>query len=139
MRILRLIFISLILSCLPGCKSGFFWVKKSGVGLRIAPPIKSGELSSGIKYYFMQSTKPASRCYVRLHVGVGSFSEKESELGMAHLLEHMAFDDRAISKNISLAEWFQKHGMAFGADVNASTTSDRTVYKMTCPIPRLRL
>ena len=133
MRIFRLVLISLIMFCLSGCKSGFFSLKKSGQGLRIAPQIKTGELSSGIKYYYMQSTKPATRCYVRLHVGIGSFVEKESELGMAHLLEHMAFDDREVSKSESLAAWFQKHGMSFGPDVNAFTAPDRTVYKIDLP------
>lgn len=119
--------------CFPGCKSGFFSLRKSGQGLRIAPQIRSGELSNGLKYYYMKSTKPSSRCYVRLHVGIGSFVEKESELGMAHLLEHMAFDDREISKSDTLGEWFQKHGMSFGPDVNAFTSPDRTVYKIDLP------
>jgi len=130
--LIRILCLTLIF--LSGCKSGLFNAsKKSTQGLRLAPGIKQGELPSGIEYYYMQSTKPAGRCYLRLHVGIGSFVEKDSELGMAHLVEHMAFDDREISKNISLAEWFQKHGMSFGPDVNAFTAPDRTVYKINLP------
>jgi zinc protease len=101
--------------------------------LTLAPAINAKTLPNGLSYYYMHSKQPANRCFVRLNVKVGSFAEKDNQLGIAHLLEHMAFEDRAISQKDSLAEWFQQHGMSFGPDANAYTSVDRTVYKIDLP------
>jgi zinc protease len=113
------------------CK--YVYTNKAVQELSLAPFINRGKLDNNINYYYMRNSTPAGRCYIRLHVGVGSFAEKDEEAGLAHLLEHMAFNDKSYSKNISLAEWFQKQGMAFGPDVNAYTTFDHTVYKIDLP------
>lgn len=117
------------------CNKGSFdsSLKRPSSALRIAPEINSGKLDNGMSYYYMRNNKPEGRCFLRLHAGIGSFVESDDELGMAHLLEHMAFEDKAISKDLSLAEWFQKHGMSFGPDANAFTSTEQTIYQIDLP------
>ena len=66
-------------------------------------------------------------------VNVGSLAEEDSEQGLAHVLEHMAFNGSEHFAPGTLVEWFQQHGMAFGADTNASTEFSQTVYKLDLP------
>lgn len=101
--------------------------------LTIANRINQGSLENGLHYFYMKNEKPQGRCFLRLNVAVGSFFEEDQERGMAHLVEHLAFEDRIVSADESLAEWFQKHGMAFGPDANAYTTSENTIYKIDLP------
>ncbi|HTE05784.1 MAG TPA: insulinase family protein, partial [Planctomycetota bacterium] len=92
-----------------------------------------GKLDNGVRWVWMKNGEPKQRVYARLHVDVGSLSETESEQGMAHFLEHMAFNGSEHFPAGTLVEWFQKHGMAFGADTNASTSFSETVYKLDLP------
>jgi zinc protease len=99
----------------------------------VDPRIRFGALPNGLRWAWAANPEPKERCYLRLHVDVGSLAEEEHELGMAHFLEHMAFNG---SKNFApgtLIEWFQRHGMAFGADTNAHTSFSETVYKLDLP------
>ncbi|MFT5048940.1 MAG: zinc protease [Chlamydiales bacterium] len=95
--------------------------------------IHFGVLDNGLRWAWAANPRPEERAYLRLHVDVGSLAEQDSEQGMAHFLEHMAFNG---SKNFApgtLIEWFQEHGMAFGADTNAHTGFSETVYKLDLP------
>lgn len=95
--------------------------------------IEFGNLDNGLRWAWASNSEPEERCYIRLHVDVGSLAEEEHERGMAHFLEHMAFNG---SKNFpagTLIEWFQAQGMAFGADTNAHTSFSETVYKLDLP------
>ena len=95
--------------------------------------IHFGRFDNGLRYAWANNPEPNDRCYLRLHVNVGSLAEEDSEQGMAHFLEHMAFNG---SKNFpagTLIEWFQEHGMSFGADTNAHTAFSETVYKLDLP------
>jgi len=95
--------------------------------------IHFGKLDNGLRYAWMVNGEPKKRCYLRLHVDVGSLNEDDSQQGMAHVLEHMAFNGSEHFEAGTLVEWFQKHGMAFGADTNASTSFSETVYKLDMP------
>lgn len=99
----------------------------------VNPRIRFGEFSNGFRYAWMSNGEPQKRCYLRLHVNVGSYGEEDSERGMAHFLEHMAFNGSKHFPAGTLIEWFQKHGMAFGADTNAHTSFSETVYKLDLP------
>ena len=90
-------------------------------------------LPNGIRIAWAHNAEPQDRVYVRLHVNVGSLGEEESERGMAHFLEHMAFNGSDNFASGTLIEWFQNHGMAFGADTNAHTAFSETVYKLDMP------
>ncbi len=96
----------------------------------VNPRLRLGELENGLRYVWMANAEPRQRCYVRLHVDVGSLSEEDSEQGLAHFLEHMAFNGSEHFEPGTLVEWFQNHGMAFGADSNASTDFSQTVYML---------
>jgi len=97
------------------------------------PRIHFGHLDNGLRYAWMTNGEPKQRCYLRLHVHAGSLNEDDSQQGMAHVLEHMAFNGSEHFAPGTLVEWFQQHGMAFGADTNASTDFSETVYKLDMP------
>ncbi len=97
------------------------------------PRIHFGRFDNGMRYAWMKNVEPKQRCYLRLHVDVGSLAEKDDERGMAHYLEHMAFNGSRHYPAGTLIEWFQKHGMAFGADTNAFTGLSETVYQIDLP------
>jgi zinc protease len=97
------------------------------------PRIRFGALENGMRFAWMRNSEPKFRSYLRLHVDVGSLAEKEDERGMAHFLEHMAFNGTRHWPDTSLIEWFQRHGMAFGADTNAHTGFSETVYEIDLP------
>ena len=92
-----------------------------------------GILANGLRYAILPNNEPADKVSLRLLVGVGSLAETEDELGLAHYLEHLAFNG---SKNFppgTLIETLQGWGMGFGNNVNAHTSFDETVYKLDLP------
>lgn len=92
-----------------------------------------GSLPNGLRWAWADHPEPDQRCYLRLHVNAGSLAETDGERGMAHFLEHMAFNGSRNFPAGTLIEWFQRHGMAFGADTNAHTSFSETVYKLDLP------
>ena len=97
------------------------------------PRIQFGHLENGMRFAWMANPEPQERSYVRLHVDVGALAEEDSQDGMAHFLEHMAFNGSRNFAAGTLIEWFQEHGMEFGADLNASTSFSETIYKLDLP------
>jgi zinc protease len=97
------------------------------------PTIKFGALPNGMKYAIRKNETPKGGASVRMQFNVGSIAEADDMQGVAHLLEHMAFNG---SKNIpegEMIKMLQRLGLAFGADTNASTGFDRTQYKLDLP------
>lgn len=101
--------------------------------IQVDPRIHFGHLENGMRFAWAQNSEPKERVYVRLHVDAGSFGELDSEVGMAHFLEHMAFNGSTNFEAGTLIEWFQENGMSFGADTNAHTAFSETVYKLDLP------
>jgi len=99
----------------------------------VDPRIRFGRLENGMRYAWVKNAEPKDRSCLRLHVDVGSLAEEDSERGMAHFLEHMAFNGTENWPGTSLVEWFQDHGMAFGPDTNAMTSFSETVYEIDLP------
>ena len=95
--------------------------------------IHFGNFDNGLRFAWVSNPEPNDRCYLRLHVNVGSLAETGPEQGMAHFLEHMAFNGSENFEAGTLIEWFQDHGMNFGADTNAHTSFSETVYKLDLP------
>jgi zinc protease len=92
-----------------------------------------GVLPNGVRYVVLHNAEPKGRASLRLLVGAGSLYEEDDQRGVAHFLEHMAFNG---SKNYApgtLVEVFQRLGMNFGGDTNASTGFDRTLYLLELP------
>ncbi|MDP0498463.1 MAG: insulinase family protein [Verrucomicrobiota bacterium JB022] len=101
--------------------------------LQPAADVVYGQLDNGLRYAIVPHQEPPGRLSLRLLVESGSLMETDAQQGIAHFLEHMAFNG---SKNIEpgkLVEIFQRLGMSFGADTNAHTTFDETVYKFELP------
>lgn len=104
-----------------------------GSDLKPDAKLTMGLLESGVRYVIMPNQEPPGRVSIRLYMDVGSLMEDDDQQGMAHFLEHMAFNG---SKNFpagQLVEYFQRLGMAFGADTNAHTSFLETVYQLELP------
>jgi len=101
--------------------------------LTIDPNVKIGKLDNGLVYYIRQNSKPEKRVELRLVVNAGSILENDDQQGLAHFMEHMNFNGtRTFPKN-ELIDFLQKSGMRSGADINAYTGFDETVYMLQLP------
>jgi zinc protease len=101
--------------------------------LPVSPEIKVGKLSNGLTYYIRKNAKPEKKVELRLVVKVGSIMEDDDQQGLAHFTEHMAFNGSKNFKKNDLVSFLQSIGVQFGADLNAYTGFDETVYIL--PIP----
>lgn len=97
------------------------------------PAIRTGKLDNGLTYYIRKNGKPEKRIEMRLVVNAGSILENNDQKGLAHFMEHMNFNGtRNFPKN-DLIDFLQKTGVKFGADINAYTSFDETVYMLQLP------
>ncbi|MCA6078287.1 M16 family metallopeptidase [Fulvivirga sedimenti] len=99
----------------------------------IDPDVKVGVLENGLTYYIRHNEKPEDKVELRLVVNVGSMMEDEDQQGLAHFMEHMAFNGTRNFEKNELVSYLQSVGVKFGADLNAYTSFDETVYIL--PIP----
>lgn len=95
--------------------------------------IRMGKLPNGFTYYIRKNTEPAKRVQLYLVNKVGSVLENENQRGLAHFMEHMSFNGTTHFPKNDLVHYLQKSGVRFGADLNAYTGFDETVYQL--PIP----
>ncbi|MSU23482.1 MAG: insulinase family protein [Opitutus sp.] len=101
--------------------------------LKPDPAAKFGVLENGLRYVIYPNHEPKGRASLRLLVLAGSLHEEENQRGVAHFLEHMAFNGSDHFAPGTLIEFFQRMGMSFGGDTNASTGFDRTQYMLELP------
>lgn len=101
--------------------------------LPVDPRLKIGKLSNGLTYYIQKNTRPEKKIELRLVVNAGSVLEDDDQLGLAHFTEHMAFNGSKNFQKNDLVSFLQGIGVKFGADLNAYTGFDETVYIL--PIP----
>ncbi|MBX6330622.1 MAG: insulinase family protein [Gemmatimonadaceae bacterium] len=92
-----------------------------------------GTLPNGLRYYLRVNKSPARRVELRLAVNAGSLQEDDDQQGFAHFLEHMAFNGTTHFPHTTLIDFLEESGMRFGADLNAYTSYDETVYMVTLP------
>ncbi len=97
------------------------------------PAVRTATLPNGMKYFVRQNSRPAKRMSLRLAVKAGSLSEADDQLGLAHLIEHMAFNGSAHFKPGELVSYFESIGARLGPHVNAYTSFDETVYMFDVP------
>lgn len=97
------------------------------------PAVRRGVLANGLSYYVRHHGYPAGRAEFRLVVNAGSVLEDEDQRGLAHLLEHLAFDGTPQFPGNSIWKFFERVGMRMGADLNAATGFDETIYQVTVP------
>src|SRR6476661_6564179 len=101
--------------------------------LPIDPNVKMGRLANGLTYYIRKNTQPAHKIEMRLAVNAGAVLEDADQRGLAHFMEHMNFNGSKHFPKNELVDYLQKIGVQFGADLNAYTGFDETVYIL--PIP----
>ncbi len=92
-----------------------------------------GTLENGLRYYIRVNRRPKERAELRLVVNAGSVLEDADQLGLAHFVEHMAFNSTKNFPKHELVSYLEQIGMRFGPDVNAYTSFDETVYMLTVP------
>ena len=101
--------------------------------LPINPLLKMGKLDNGLTYYIQKNNKPEKRIELRLVVKAGSILEDDDQQGLAHFTEHMVFNGSTHFKKHELISYLQSIGIKFGADLNAYTGFDETVYILPVP------
>jgi len=110
---------------------------KAGIEMESAlpldPSLLHGELENGLKYFIKENHKPENRAELRLVINAGSILEDEDQLGLAHFLEHMCFNGTEDFPKMDLINYLESIGMSFGADLNAYTSFDETVYMLQVP------
>lgn len=99
----------------------------------VDPAFRFGRLDNGMRYVVRHNATPAGTAVVRLLVEAGSLDESDGERGYAHFVEHMAFNGSRRVPEGQMVPLLERSGLAFGADTNAATGFDRTVYKLDLP------
>lgn len=124
---LRYCYFFLLLLCFEGI------AQKSDRPLPVDPALRTGKLSNGLTYYIRKNQEPKNRAELRLVVNAGSILETDKQAGLAHFVEHMSFNGTEHFKKNELVNFLEKSGVSFGADLNASTSFDETVYELQVP------
>ena len=98
--------------------------------------VRTATLPNGLKLFVRHNDRPAKRVSLRLAVKAGSLNEADDQRGLAHLIEHMAFNGGAHFKPGELVAYFESIGSRLGPHVNAYTSFDETVYMLELPTDR---
>lgn len=98
--------------------------------LPLSPDVKHGTLANGLQYFIQHNAEPKDRANFYIAQKVGSTLENQDQLGLAHFLEHMAFNGTSHYPGKSMLNYLQAKGIRFGADINAYTAFDETVYNI---------
>ncbi len=101
--------------------------------VRPDPLIRFGRLPNGMRYALLHNATPSGQASFRLRFAVGSLMESDKQQGLAHFLEHMAFNGSTHVPTGEMVKILERHGLAFGADTNASTDWTETIYKLDLP------
>ncbi|GHV26827.1 peptidase M16 [Spirochaetia bacterium] len=136
---LSLTLITAIISCAGTGKPANDAALYNGLGAPTDPvpftaEARTGTLPGGLKYYILENTMPEGRAYLTLAVNAGSVLEKDDEQGLAHFVEHMAFNGTEHFPKSDLVEYLRSLGMRWGPEVNAYTSFDQTVYGIEVPV-----
>jgi len=107
--------------------------------LQVDKDVTIGTLSNGVKYYIRENKKPENRAELRLIVNAGSVLENDDQKGLAHFVEHMAFNGSTHFKKNELVDYLELIGVKFGPELNAYTSFDETVYMLQVPTDKPEL
>jgi zinc protease len=100
------------------------------------PQVKVGKLANGLTWYVQRNARPEGKLELRLVVKAGSILEDDDQRGLAHFVEHMAFNGSTSFSKRELVSYLQSIGVKYGADLNAYTSFDETVYILPIPTDR---
>ena len=101
--------------------------------LPMSAEVTTGTLGNGLKYFIRANSEPKNRAFLRLVVNIGSLAEEENQRGVAHFLEHMAFNGTEHFEKTKLVERLEAIGMQIGTGLNARTSFDETVFMLSVP------
>ena len=104
--------------------------------LPVDPDVVTGKLDNGLTYYIRPNHKPEKKVELRMVVKAGSILENEDQRGLAHFMEHMNFNGTKNFQKNDLVSYLQSIGVQFGADLNAYTAFDQTVYILPIPLDK---
>jgi zinc protease len=103
------------------------------------PAVKVGKLPNGLTYYIRKNAEPKNRAELRLVIRAGSVLETDNQQGLAHFMEHMEFNGTKNFPKNELVNFLQSAGVRFGADLNAYTGFDETVYQLPVPTDSVKV
>lgn len=98
--------------------------------LPVDPEVKVGRLDNGLTYYIRHNEYPKDRAYMYIAQRVGAVLEEDSQNGLAHFLEHMAFNGTKNFPGKGIIDYLERQGVKFGENINAYTSTDETVYNL---------
>ncbi|RNL55600.1 insulinase family protein [Pedobacter jejuensis] len=101
--------------------------------LSLDPAVRTGRLANGFTYFIRRNINPKNRVIFYLANKIGSLVETDNQQGLAHFMEHMNFNGTTNFPKNQLVDYLQKAGVRFGADINAYTSFDETVYQLPLP------
>jgi zinc protease len=130
---IRLRACALVLTCVAGASVAAQSVPAVTQPLPVDPEVTTGQFDNGLKYYIRKNSLPAGRAELRLVVNVGSVVEDKDQLGLAHFVEHMAFNGTKNFPKLETVTFLESLGMRFGPSINAFTSFDETVYMLQVP------
>ena len=98
------------------------------------PAIRFGALANGMRYAILRNATPPNQAALRMRIDAGSLSERDDQKGLAHFLEHMAFNgSKNIPEDNGVMHRLERLGLSFGGDTNAFTSFDQTAYTLNLP------
>jgi zinc protease len=107
--------------------------------LQFDPAVRTGKLANGLTYFIRRNNEPQKRALFYLVSKAGSILEDDNERGLAHFIEHMSFNGTKHFPKNELVSYLQKSGVRFGADINAYTSFNETVYELPLPTDKPKL
>ncbi|MFT5668933.1 MAG: zinc protease, partial [Vicingaceae bacterium] len=123
-KIVTLLFASILFS-------GLLTQAQNTTTIPLDSKVKHGKLSNGLTYYVMHNEEPKDRASFYFVQNVGAILEEDPQNGLAHFLEHMAFNGLKNFPGKNMLDYLEKNGILFGRDINAYTAQDETVYNIS--------
>ena len=113
------------------CAAAMLWAQEAPEKLPIDADVRYGQLENGLTYYIRHNEQPKQRCEFHIAQSVGAILEEDNQNGLAHFLEHMAFNGTQHFPGKGIIEYFESVGVNFGGNINAYTSLDETVYRLS--------
>lgn len=123
-----------VASIIPISVNAQFQIPSDNYVIPLDSAVRFGKLPNGLTYYIVHNEEPHNRADFYIAQKVGSILEEDNQRGLAHFLEHMAFNGTKHFPGKSLLEYLQNKGMEFATDINAKTGFDNTIYNI-CNVP----
>ena len=113
------------------CAAMMIWAQDAPEKLPMDPEVRYGKLENGLTYYIRHNEQPKQRCEFHIAQAVGAILEEDHQNGLAHFLEHMAFNGTQHFPGKGIINYFESVGVNFGGNINAYTSIDETVYRLS--------